>query len=824
MTMRLSLLIGGDASEAVRAADNTRRAVAGVAQAASTSAQAAEAGARRTTAAIVGMAAAVNQFANIRDFGTAQRAADIAAYGQELDRVRGKFNPLFAAGQEYKARLLEISEAAKVGAISERERAAAIERTKAAFANQVVMLNASAKAQGLNTFQMQNMAFQMNDMATMLASGQSPFVMLMQQGMQISQIFKPGTGLGAALAEVGGAIVSFVTNPLNLAVLGFAAAAGGAALLWRAITNSGGADTSLERHEALIARIKEAYGQAGTAAQAYARESQTVVSVLAARQIDDLRKQLDAGVKGLVSTLGNLNQRGQFQLDFRYQGLTGPIETLRKELKDGVPDLVKFDTAIASLAQSDAVPAYLKDLIANILKFDEAANKAQRAVAAFRSNLDAAGRLAPWSPLAANDMDSYASYVISQDAAMARQRQQNAADLQGINARSPSEKASAARATAAATYNDDEMPLARQMRIDQAAAMALAEAEHGLAEAQRDRLRSYDATLKGAQLDIDLIGRTAGETARLRMEYQLTGQLREEAAKNGIAVDRAELEIIKQKSAAAGELATTLASATLRDNLGFDRAQLGRSDIDQTIATTLRGAGLAIDFNSTEAGMIRVNEQLKLGHDLLFDFASGFRNDLKNGVTDIDALGNALGRLKDKLWDLAVNQGVNALYSAITGAFGIGAAVPLAGGTPLGQGGIGRMRGGGAIFGPGTGTSDSVLIAASNGEFMVNAAATARHRPLLEAINDNRPIRGYAAGGYVGAGDGSGGAGGTVRVRLELVTEGGAPVAARDGGTRNEGGVDVQRLIVGAVIDDVQNDGPLSKTLAGTFGMRRQTR
>ncbi len=37
----------------------------------------------------------------------------------------------------------------------------------------------------------------------------------------------------------------------------------------------------------------------------------------------------------------------------------------------------------------------------------------------------------------------------------------------------------------------------------------------------------------------------------------------------------------------------------------------------------------------------------------------------------------------------------------------------------------------------------------SDGEFVVNAAATRRHRALLEAVNDNR-LPGFASGGYVG--------------------------------------------------------------------------
>ncbi|WP_343466350.1 phage tail tape measure protein [Rhodococcus aetherivorans] len=57
---------------------------------------------------------------------------------------------------------------------------------------------------------------------------------------------------------------------------------------------------------------------------------------------------------------------------------------------------------------------------------------------------------------------------------------------------------------------------------------------------------------------------------------------------------------------------------------------------------------------------------------------------------------------------------------------------------------------GGYITGPGTGTSDSILSWLSNGEYVVNAAATKKHRGLLEAIN-NGGLPAFAAGGYFNA-------------------------------------------------------------------------
>ena len=73
-----------------------------------------------------------------------------------------------------------------------------------------------------------------------------------------------------------------------------------------------------------------------------------------------------------------------------------------------------------------------------------------------------------------------------------------------------------------------------------------------------------------------------------------------------------------------------------------------------------------------------------------------------------------------------------------------GASAQRRGVGPSGQvGGGGGFSTGGPVSGPGSGTSDSILARVSDGEFVVNAAATAQHRGLLEHIN------GYAGGGLV---------------------------------------------------------------------------
>lgn len=60
------------------------------------------------------------------------------------------------------------------------------------------------------------------------------------------------------------------------------------------------------------------------------------------------------------------------------------------------------------------------------------------------------------------------------------------------------------------------------------------------------------------------------------------------------------------------------------------------------------------------------------------------------------------------------------------------------------------LAGGGPVSGPGSSTSDSIPIWASDGEYMINASAARRvGRPMLDAINSGKPLK-FAQGGMIG--------------------------------------------------------------------------
>jgi len=125
--------------------------------------------------------------------------------------------------------------------------------------------------------------------------------------------------------------------------------------------------------------------------------------------------------------------------------------------------------------------------------------------------------------------------------------------------------------------------------------------------------------------------------------------------------------------------------------------------------------------------------------------ASDFGDIVAGTKTVEDAFKSMAQSIISELAKIAIKKAVlGPLAGAIGALFGGGTA-----GAPLDLMSFMGKASGGYISGPGTGRSDSIPARLSNGEFVVNAAATRQNRALLEAINSSR-VRAFAGGGYVG--------------------------------------------------------------------------
>ena len=142
-------------------------------------------------------------------------------------------------------------------------------------------------------------------------------------------------------------------------------------------------------------------------------------------------------------------------------------------------------------------------------------------------------------------------------------------------------------------------------------------------------------------------------------------------------------------------------------------------------------------------GMRNYSDSFKSMRESMSDAVSGSLGKMSDSLADFVATGKAdfRGLAASILQDLSRMLIKMALFNAMKAAMGA-----WVGGGFRDGGMVQQFSNGGAVWGAGTSTSDSIPALLSNGEFVVNAAATRRHRALLEAVNQNR----YASGGAVG--------------------------------------------------------------------------
>lgn len=188
--------------------------------------------------------------------------------------------------------------------------------------------------------------------------------------------------------------------------------------------------------------------------------------------------------------------------------------------------------------------------------------------------------------------------------------------------------------------------------------------------------------------------------------------------------------------------------------LDYEYSLIGKTELEKEQLNALRQAGasataeeraaieakVAAIYNETRA-MDAAKQAADEAQAAARDFAGSLVDGLMNGQSAAEVLASSLKRLASQI----VSSGLDALFGM--GGGGGGNIFSLLGFKNGGE--VRGYAGGGQLRGPGTGRSDSMLIRASNGEFMVNAAATKRHRALLEAINSGNLPK-FANGGAVG--------------------------------------------------------------------------
>ena len=781
------------------------------------------------------------------------RAQDIQAYGNELDRLRSKFNPAFSILRQYRTGIDEIRDAYRVGAISANEMTAAIDRQRAASmrAVETARLQQSggqggSQRPGISGMQGQmqsNLMFQFQDVAVTAAMGMNPLMIALQQGTQIGAVFtemsRTAGGAKAGITALGGALKSLfsVTNLLPIAFI----AAGAAALQYFFNTKEKAVDLNKALNDELeaINALGKQYGLAAIDKEKFFKLTPTEQQLGAEAKQDAATKAViektNEAINGIrLKIFEELSKSGGMIVEAPILKLQGAVDNLRKSMEGGKrPDFAGFARDMKAVDDADG-DKELHKIVLEYTTIVEEASKANQQIAVTAERLEDLGARMRRAGLDRGAIPRQAGFAEIDrpeggvHAAEERTRQANAqaaaaaaayrreieqtltterniarqrAETAQIFARTNAERIAAAKAVAEAEHPKGEEPWQRQQRIDNAVLKERTQIDKEMADGDRARAEARDKSLRDGQLELELIGKTAAEQAQLRSEYAQTEELRKRYLDTGVAASKAELAAIEANSAALGAQADARARLNLQTDLAFEAAQQLRSEEDKAIAARQHGAGLEVDLNSAEAQMMRHIQQVERlkdtwqeVFDVVNDGVDTIVDALFEGTDSWEETFKKIGRqFARQMFDLAVT---NPLKNWLTGANNNTIA-------DMGIFGSGASSGRGGGFG-------GVL-----GNLLGAQKAIASMQVQAGIVNVNGTVMG--AGGIPGV-PGTGGGGDTLQKTIQSRIDSAF-------GTGGGGGAGVDNIITGALksAGTTSQGIPLSQIGAGSLTAKVST-
>jgi hypothetical protein len=212
-----------------------------------------------------------------------------------------------------------------------------------------------------------NLAAQLNDIGVQLAGGQSPFLIALQQGTQITQALGSGVGARGAVAALGGAFTSLL-NPVSLATIAIIGL-GGTAIQYFSDLISDGADSNkvLEEQAKLIQAVADRWGDAVPALRDYAdaikRAQETAalqegVELVKADTLEEVRTQIDTVTIGLTDMIDQLRSAGaESTTILRIQEAFSAFSEAAKDGRLSAEQVKAVSEALAASLNDVAIPA-----------------------------------------------------------------------------------------------------------------------------------------------------------------------------------------------------------------------------------------------------------------------------------------------------------------------------------------------------------------------------------------------------------------------------------------------------------------------------------
>lgn len=515
------------------------------------------------------------------------------------------------------------------------------------------------------------MGAQFSDIAVQLAGGQSPFLVMMQQGSQLSGQLGD-RGLKGAVAALGSGLMSFVTNPLNLAVVGFGLAASGAGLLFQKL-GSGESDVeklsaALTEHERLVREIGAGYDAAGQKLEAYLSITPSVQQAGALSNLSTIREGLQASGRSALSNLftpAMADSPGSMpEIAHQYRLVSGAVEDFQRSVQAGRPDFLALQEAVADAYRRNPGDSVYRRLRDDIMAFTAEGAKLQ-------SSLPSAEKIARDPTVLLRDQRdaTVAGFVNTYRDEQARGREREA------------QKTTAA-AEALRTYVDTlrlEYQQAQMSDVERQISIALHQGKASAASAEGQEIR---------RLTIALFEHRAAQEAEKKAQEEAK-RARDEATR---ALER------QQK-----------AIQNVAFQMGRDRAGVFGSPIDVSVMNAQHQAGVdpASAYGRRIDDTMRLTDSLRQMKDMSKDAWDTFYDGLERGdgfsASAKGAGRNLLANMGKRASDGLFNQAWSG-FGSLTGLDKIPGFGGLLGGRPdgsaanpfhvvMGGGGVGTLMG-----------------------------------------------------------------------------------------------------------------------------------
>jgi len=301
----------------------------------------------------------------------------LADQGKEMERLRAKFNPLFAAVTSYKSSSSEIRAAHRLGAISSDEMTAALGRERqAALASIAAIKQRSAAISdtpvmrgttGAGSFNTSSLAAQGFDI--MATAGSMPFyTVALQQGPQVAQVFNDIRASGQSIGPAVAGAFAQILNPVSLVTIGVIGATAAAvqygASLWETTEES---KKALQEQADLIQRVAEKWGDALPAVRALANEQDRLAGRKDVRESTDItiaetfskiRSEVVSAGDEIEAMLGLLNANVPPEQLVAVQQALRTLDETAAGNKTTVTELDAAHAALVTAMASSGIPVF----------------------------------------------------------------------------------------------------------------------------------------------------------------------------------------------------------------------------------------------------------------------------------------------------------------------------------------------------------------------------------------------------------------------------------------------------------------------------------